>query len=413
MSALIAPDASQIPAQVLFREARLRRRRRWLGGIVAALAASAAVAIFVVTWLPGITGHGTGSHGRSVAAAAARPSATAVWVDDAGLLHVAGLGPGARATQRVVAEVDASSLPLASAGSRVYWVDPAGTFVPALGHWSQVVRYLDVRTGQIGMAGAGQTVFVSADGSYLLMSQDPATLTVSPAAGGAARALTLPRGWYLPGGTGTADAIEGAGLATANGIVVQSVQDPGVGPRVIALWNPQSGKVRIVGRGRAVIDAYTAPGAADSLLAWLPAACPPPGSCLMKITDTASLSTRTVRAPARGLFAVGGAFSPSGGQLAAFATSESERTARLALIDLATGTVRVARRPVITLGEDVDWARWLPDGRQLIVGAGAGGYLVDAATLAARPIVFAGRDGRRTGRGQDINFTAAIIPPRA
>jgi hypothetical protein len=326
---------------------------------------------------------------------------------------VAGLSPGARAEQHVVAEVDASSLPLASAGSRVYWVDPAGTFVPALGHWSQVVRYFDVRTGQIGMAGAGQTVFVSADGRYLLMSQDPATLTVSPVAGGAPPVLTLPRGWYLPGGTGTADAIEGAGLATANGVVVQSVQDPGVGPRVIALWNPQSGKVRIVGRGRGVIDAYTAPGASHSLLAWLPAACPPPGSCLMKITDTASLRTRTVRAPARGLFTLGGAFSPSGSQLAVFATGESERTARLALIDLAPGTVRVARRPVITLGEDFDWARWLPDGRQLIIGAGAGGYLVDPATLAARPLVFAGRDGRRSGSGQGINFTAAIVPPRA
>ena len=201
------------------------------------------------------------------AAAAARPSATAVWVDDGGLLHVAGLGPGARAGQRVVAEVNAASLPLVSAGSRVYWVDPAGTFVPALGHWSQVVRYLDVRTGQIGVAGAGQTVFVSADGRNLLMSQDPTSLTVSPVAGGATRVLTLPRGWYLPGGTGTADAIEGAGLATANGIVVQSVQDPGVGPRVIALWNPETGSVRIIGRGRGVIDAYTAPGA--------PTACSP------------------------------------------------------------------------------------------------------------------------------------------
>ncbi len=270
-----------------------------------------------------------------------------------------------------------------------------------------------LRTGQIGMAGAGQTVFVSADGRYLLMSQDPASLTETPVAGGIARVLNLPRGWYLPGGTGTADAIEGEGLATTNGIVVQSAQDPGIGPRLIALWNPQSGKVRIVGRGRGVIDAHTAPGASYSLLAWPPAACPPPGSCRMKITDTASLSTRTARAPARGLFTAGGAFSPAGTQLAVFATGESKRTARLALIDPATGSVRVASRPVITLGQDFDLARWLPDGRHLIIGAGAGGYLVDSATLAARPLVFAGRDGRRTGSGQDINFTAAIVSPRA
>ena len=402
------PESREV--QVLFREARQRRRRRWQAGIAMALATSAAVAVAAVTWLPGITGHVKGGSRPSVTAQAFRSYAAAVWWDDLGRLHVGDLGPDGRVGQRVVAEVNAAWLPLVAAGSRVYWVDPAGAFVPALGHWSQVVRYLDVRTAKIGVAGPGQTVFVSADGRYLLMSQDPSSLTETPVAGGAPRLLNLPRGWYLPGGNGTADAIEGQGLATANGIVVQSRESPGIGPRAIALWDPRTGRVRTIGRGRGGIDSYTPPGTPYSLLAWLPAACPPPGSCLIKITNTASLSTRAVRAPSAGLFAAGGAFSPGGSQLAVFATGASQQTARLALIDVATGAVRVVSRPVISLGEAFDWARWLPDGRRLIIGTGAGGDLVDSATLAARPLVIAGRNGLRTGSGQEINFTAVIVP---
>ena len=413
MIAQIVPDAppDSSTEQALFREARQRRRRRrWLAGIVAGLVTSAALSVAAVTWLPATSGQRDGGS-RPSAAAQAGHSAVAVWWDDVGRLHVGDIGPGARGSQRVVAEVNAAWLPLAAAGRRVYWVDPAGAYMPALGHWSQVVWYFDVRTGQIGVAGPGQTVFVSADGRYLFMSQDPSSLTETPVAGGAPRLLNLPPGWYLPGSNGLADAIEGQGLATANGIVVQSRESPGVGVRVIALWDPRTGQVKVIGRGRGVIDAYTPPGAPYSLLAWLPAACPPPGSCLIKITNSASLSTRTVRAPAGGLFTAGGAFAPGGSELAVFATSASQRTARLAVIDLATGTVRVASRPVITLGEDFDWARWLPDGRHLIIGAGAGGYLVDSATLAARPVVLSGRNGRRIGTGQDLNFTAAIVAP--
>ncbi len=87
--------------------------------------------------------------------------------------------------------------------------------------------YLDVGTGRIGTAGAGQTVFLSADGRYLLMSQTETSLAETPVAGGAARWLTLPRGWYLPGGDGLADVISGTGLGTADGVVVQSVPSLG------------------------------------------------------------------------------------------------------------------------------------------------------------------------------------------
>jgi hypothetical protein len=48
------------------------------------------------------------------------------------------------------------------------------------------------------------------------MSQTSTSMTQTPVAGGTPRALTLPPGWYLPGGDGLADMFSGAGLATAN-----------------------------------------------------------------------------------------------------------------------------------------------------------------------------------------------------
>ena len=213
------------------------------------------------------------------------------------------------------------------AGGRVYWVNPAGAFVPALGHWSQVVQYLDLATGKIGTAGRGQTVFLSAGGRYLLMSQTATSLTETPVAGGASRQLTLPRGWYLPGGDGLPDVGSGEGLATANGIIVQSAESSAWRARALGLWNPRSGKVEVIGRELAVIGAYTPPGGRYSLLAWLPAACPFPDNCLLKITNTATLTARTVRSPLPGGFAAGGAFSPGGTRLAVFLNNSPSRAA--------------------------------------------------------------------------------------
>jgi hypothetical protein len=323
-------------------------------------------------------------------------------------LHVGYIHPGGDVTQHVVAEVNAAPMPLLSAGGRVYWVDPAGTFVPALGHWSEVVRYLDLATGRMGTAGAGQTVFLSADGRYLLMSQTATSLTETPLTGGAARQLTLPRGWYLPGGDGLADVVSGAGLATANGIVVQSEQGWGPGGSVLAIWNPDSGRVTVIGRAVGVIGAYTPPGARYSLLAWLSASCGFPGSCALEITNTATLSSRTVHSPLPRGFALGGAFSPSGAsraRLAVFLNAGSGSAARLALVDPATGALRVVPRPSLVLGEDVAWARWLPDGVHLIAGPSAtGSDLVDAATMSAEPLVVAHENS------WDLDYTTAVVP---
>ena len=178
--------------------------------------------------------------------------------------------------------------------------------------------------------------------------------------------------------------------------MVQSLDGWSPGGSVLAVWSPGDGRVVVIGRAVAVIGAYTPPGARYSLLAWIPAGCRLPGNCPITITNTATLAARTVRSPLPGGFAMGGAFSPSGNRLAVFLNAGTGQAARLALVDPATGAIRVAPTPRLALGIDIAWARWLPDGSHLIVGAGTS-YLVDAATLSAEPI-------------EGLDYTAAILP---
>src|SRR5215470_10401393 len=139
-------------AQALFQEARRRRRRRWLTGLALIVVLSAVVAVAAVTWPHRPAGHGGGGTGPAGTGPGARSSVAAVWFDGV-RLRVGYIYPGGNVTQRAGPEVSADLLPLVQAGGRVYWVDPAGAFVPALGHWSQVVKYLDLATGKMGTAG--------------------------------------------------------------------------------------------------------------------------------------------------------------------------------------------------------------------------------------------------------------------
>jgi len=118
------------------------------------------------------------------------------------------------------------------------------------------------------------------------------------------------------------------------------------------------------------------------------------------------MTVRSVRSPLSHGFVMGGAFSPDGTQLALFGLVGRYAAARLELLNLITGTVRVAREPQLALDAGIGWARWLPDGRRLVMGpATVGGYLVDATTLSARPLRLI------RGHGQDPNFTAVLAPP--
>lgn len=343
-------------------------------------------------------------------------SALVAWVDGNSLLHVGNLGSR---IQRVVARADAAlATPLAQSGGRIYWVDTAGTYVPSLGRWSEVVQELDLATGKVAMFQPGQWIFPSADGRQLYLSQiDNESLIEVPAAGsGEPSHLTLPAGWYLPGGIGTAVADGAAtGGHAASGIVVQS--DPELAsrhPPILGIWNTRTGRVKVLGRGvgadsGAVISAYTPPGASHSMLAWMPATCRYPVNCRIRITSTSTLASRTLRSPLPHGFALGGAFSPDGSQLAVF-VNRSPGTGggrvQLAIVSTRTGASRLVPGASFVIGEDVAWARWLPGGKQLIAGGVDRDDIVTPATLAAQPLRF------RHNAGGIIGYSAVVIPPR-
>jgi hypothetical protein len=417
MGSLTAPPAPpDLPevTQALFAEARRRRRHRWLAGITAVLVASATVAAVTVIRLHRASGQDADRPGTAaVAVTAPSPAVAAVWFDGT-RLRFGDIYRDGRVTQRAGPEASADLLPLVAAGGRVYWVNPMGGAVPSQAWYPRVVQYLDRATGKTGTVAQGSAVFLSANGRDLLMAQLTGTLAEMPVGGGTVRQLALPHGWYLPGGEGLAE-FGYSGLATANGIMVQSRDSGGWRSAVFGLWNPGSHTVKVLGRGLAVIGAYTPPGARYSLLAWLPSVCRFPDNCLLKITNTATLATRTIRSPLPGGFAAGGAFSPDGTQLAVFPQTAQRGTApghaRLALVDPRTGAMRVAPGPRIPLGQDIGWALWLPDGRHLIVGASAGNDLVDAAALSAKPLLVARAHSHTIANSQAINFTAAILKP--
>jgi hypothetical protein len=325
------------------------------------------------------------------------------WVDYHGRVH---LGDLATSAQRVVAKINADpALPLVQAGGHLYWVNWAGTGVPILGHRPEVVQELDPATGKIRDVGPGQWVFPSADGRHLFISPTDTRLIELPAGGlGAPRGLTLPRGWFAP---------YGQSLGVAGGVLVQSNRKAWA-RTVIAVWNPKTGALKAVGRGFQVMAAYTPPGGRYSLLAWLPAACAEGRDCPLEITNTATLSARTVRSPLGHGFAFGGAFSPDGTRLAVFADTNRLATGavRLALINTGTGALHLAGSVRLTIGASAAWARWLPNGRHFLTGGVEASYVVNEATLSARPLFFMrGRD-HYIEDSQDLNYSAVVVPLR-
>jgi hypothetical protein len=397
-------------ARVLFEEARQRRRRIRLAGCTAVVALSLTATMLGLTWsrhpqAPRAAGPGAAT---LIGAAGAAGSARVVWVDGNGRVR---LGNLSTLTQHVVAETDADpGMPLVQAGGRVYWVDQGGGYVQGA-FWPTTIEELNLASGRSRDIGPGEFVFASADQRRLYISQTDTSLAELPIGGsGRSRQLTLPAGWYLPGGFS---------IALANGILVQSSDDLAIGhPPVLAVWNQASGQVKVLGRVVGVspgpglgnaIGAYTPPGAGYSLLAWMPASCAFPVSCPIRITNTATLSSRTLRSPLPYGFALGGAFSPDGRQLAVFVNRSPGTgggTAAVAIVSTGTGALRMVPGTRLPIGEDIAWARWLPGGQQLITAAISHDYLVTPATLSFRQFSFQ-RDGY-----QDPGYSAVIVPAR-
>lgn len=403
MSGTAAPPREGAPgtADALFAEAKRRRRRRRLAGLAVVLVLAAGAVAFIVAGPDGApAAPGTGRHrARPVSAPAAALAGSVAWVDYAGRVHVGDLATGA---QGVLAQSKAyPAVPLVQAGGRLYWSAPTGA--------RGVVQELNPATGRIRSVGPGQgvfSVFASADGRQVFFAPTDTRIVELPARGSGSRhGFTLPPGWYLPNGGGT---------GVGNGILIESGGHATRAHTVMGVWDPQTGALKAIGTDVRVMAASTPPGARYGVLAWLPARCSAGQNCPLRLTNTATLSTQTVRSPLHHGFAIGAAFSPDGKQLAVFVNGNSlgTRAVQMAIVDAVTGVIRLLRAVHLGVGEDSAWALWLPDGRHLLTGGLVSSYAVNAATLSSRPLYFIhGRD-HYIEASQDINYTAVLIPPR-
>jgi hypothetical protein len=320
-------------------------------------------------------------------------------VDYNGRLHVANLGT---AQQRVAARTTAYPVtPLAQAGGNIYWVDWGSGF--------PVVRELDLASGTTQDLGYGMSVFASSDGRHVFIARTGTSVTEIPASGtGPGLDLTAPRGWY----------VAAKPAAVAGGIVVSSQgEQANPHPAWIAVWNLRTDAVTVLGQTVASayfgpIGAVTPPGADYGLIAWMPSRCKLLIDCPIQVTNTATGSSITLQSPMPNGFALGGAFSPDGRELAVIVNTSRGpccATAQLAIASSQTGSLRPVPRARFTIGEDVAWVQWLPGGRQLIVGALNGSYIVDAATLSARPLFFLHSHDHNIQDSQDVNYSAVVI----
>ncbi len=167
--------------------------------------------------------------------------------------------------------------------------------------------------------------------------------------------------------------------------------------------------MRILGRGYLIEAAYTPPGSRYSLIVWEP---PGPGIApdySLRITNTATMGTVTVRSPLHYGFVSSGApaFSPGGTQMAVFVRTatlgSADGMSKLAIVNTRTGTVRIVPGTRLFTTEDAFWAMWLPGGHQILAGAEASGYVVDTRKLTAQPFsFFPSSDG----------FSATVLPGR-
>jgi len=399
----VNPSSKAVQAEAIFMAARRRRRRIRLTAGLTAVALGGSAAVLLASWP-----RHDGAPGRPDASAPALsvaqlPAAQVAWVDYNGRLHIGSLITG---HQRVAAAPNSNPVvPLVAAGDHLYWVNTGGTY------WQ--IQSLDLATGKTASLGFGMAVFASPDGRQVYIAQTGESLLEFPAAGGQSRSLNLPAGWFV---AGLNDDFTSP-AAVAGGVLVQA-RDSASSSRAVklAVWNPDNGRLSVLTRGVSanggLLGTVTPHGANYSLVAWRRGSCYP-SSCTIEITNTATRLTRTLRSPVGHGFADGVAFSPNGGELAAFANkfglNTTSASAELAILNTRTGAARLVPRVSLLMGQDIAWARWLPEGKMLLVGGGLFSGLVNSETLSVRPYFFMhGRD-HNIEDSQDVNYSAVVI----
>jgi hypothetical protein len=383
----IAPP--QLPAgtvpdpDALFAEARRHRRHRRIAKIAVGCVALAGAGVIVAA--AGGGNHGGAHHAsarvrhaRIVKAAAptfALPNAVVAWMDYTGQLH---FGNVATRSQHVVGHFssDAGGWFLALQ-DHLYWLDFR------VNRDITPIRDYDRATGDIRYLPRGETVFASADGRYVdVMRSNTTLIEVAANGSGTRRTLDAPPGWSVanyPSPVAVAD----------GGVVVKA--DFG---HEMAIWSTSTGQLKPIGKGSPMI-AYTPHSGRYSLLAWSPDGCADQASCMVNITNTATLATVRVVSPLHHGFSEAGpdgvAFSQDGRRLAVFARTaplSSNTVSELAIINTRAGTLSLVRSVRLHTLEDGDWALWLPGGQRLLAGGARASYAVDVQTLSARPFSF-------------------------
>jgi hypothetical protein len=395
--------------EALFREARARRKRRWIGGAVLTIAVFVATVSLLVSRPVGSTAHGRSAQGEETPSPAlAEPSsvARAAWVDYNGDLHIGQLNGG---SQRIITDAGASpTTPLVALGGDIFWVR-LGT-APSPTPARSTVEELDVSSGVVRRIAQGQMIFPSIDSKDLFVVRSDRTLVEIPLrSAGPRRAFAIPSGWYLNAGNGLSNPI-----AVADGIVVQSSQgQTGRTPPTAAIWNPKTGAISRLGPDEGLVGAFTPSGARYSLLAWVPGSCETNPFCSLLVTDTATRTSVRIRSPLPYGFDVGGAFSPDGEQLALFIKTNAglyDPATQLAVANVRSGELRRVPGAAGEIGESVGWVRWIEDSDTLIAGTFSTNYtlynhyLVNSRTLSSSLLDFS------DNRDVDINFSAVVLP---
>lgn len=246
------------------------------------------------------------------------------------------------------------------------------------------------RTGEVvdtGVEGDQVVADRSYGAFYVARGRDLARYGVSMPAGVDGR-WTIPEGWELPSHSSMSEVLDGR--------VILERSDRSRPDHEIAVWTPESGDLRSIGRARWVVDATMYPDGRPKV-AWVGADCPVgDGGCLVTVTDLDTMENRVALAPSGG-FIGGGAFSPDGRSLALFSSSKAQ-AAQVAIVDTATMAVRVLDGTAVSTGESFGSATWTLDDRSVIYHGLGETRVVDVETGAQRTLPW------------DVTYSMATIP---